>query len=249
MISVRKVIKNSLRKFGYEIKLIDWTRTPKLEASKSDFCRTSSFIVKKHFEQTKETVDFLNEKYKRPVFGQVPILKLLKLLSECIGPSDIGLGGVSQLTHVLQVLDAMEKDGINDRDLLIAALVHDLGKLLLLTDEAPENVICFNTPIGLYENGIGLDQCYFQWNHDEFVYLRLKNYLPKHIAWLIRYHSIVIAKSEVYMNEKDKEYCERYLKLFQKYDQETKTPYFIPSKKIEDYKSLIEEYFPKTILF
>ncbi len=101
----------------------------------------------------------------------------------------------------------------------------------------------------MYEKGIGLDHCYFQWNHDEFVYLRLKNYLPEHIAWLIRYHSIVIAKIEVYMKEKDKEYCERHLKPFQKYDQETKTPYFIPSKRIEDYKGLIEEYFPKTILF
>ena len=49
----------------------------------------------------------------------------------------------------------------------VAALIHDVGKLLLLTGEDPANVVCTNWPIGEYDDGCGLDQCVFQWNHAE----------------------------------------------------------------------------------
>ena len=44
--------------------------------------------------------------------------------------------------HVQQALAAMEKDGASDPDLFLIALLHDLGKVFLLTDEVPENVLC-----------------------------------------------------------------------------------------------------------
>ncbi len=66
------------------------------------------------------------------------------------------------------MLDAMDRDGIDDPELLLAVLVHDLGKLLLVAGEDPANVVCMNSPIGEPTPGVGLDQCTFQWNHDEF---------------------------------------------------------------------------------
>jgi hypothetical protein len=52
--------------------------------------------------------------------------------------------------------------------MIITALIHDLGKLLLLTDEDPAHVVCENSPIGDYPSGVGFNNCVFQWNHDEF---------------------------------------------------------------------------------
>ena len=70
-------------------------------------------------------------------------------------------------------------------------LVHDLGKVLLLTGEDPANVVCMNTPDRRTDDrASGLDQCTFQWNHDEFGWSRFRDHVPDHVAWLIRYHSI-----------------------------------------------------------
>ncbi len=234
-------------KLGYEVRQIDWTYEPNNAALRQDLCEHSREISKHHFFQTQEIVLSLRKKYEKPIFGKVKIIDLLKLLGECVDPSDSRLGGVSQLTHALQVAEAMENEGVRDPDLLIAALIHDMGKVLLLTDEATENVVCMNKPIGEYEDGIGLDHCFFQWNHDEFAYSRLKDYLPAHISWLIRYHSILIPETERYMNQRDRQWCEKYLVPFRKYDQEFKSVYRIPKKKLVDYESLIHSYFPKEI--
>ena len=238
-----------MRSLGYEIYRIDWTYDPNSSGLRRDICNRSREISNQHFRQTEETIFGLRQKYEKPIFGKIYMLDLLKLLGECIDPSDARLGGLSQLTHVLQVVEVMEEDGIRDPDFLIAGLVHDVGKTLLLTNEPIENVVCMNKPIGEYEKGIGLDNCFFQWNHDEFAYARLKDYLPDHISWLIRYHSIIIPDSEYYMNNRDREYCEKYLIPFQKYDQDFKSVYRVPKKKLVDYENLIVQYFPKEIVF
>ncbi len=234
-------------KLGYEVRQIDWTYDPNNSILRRDLCERNREITKQHYLQTKETVLSLRKKYEKPIFGKIYMMDLLKLLGECIDPSDTRLGGISQLVHVLQVAEAMENDGVNDPDLLIAALIHDMGKVLLLTDEAVENVVCLNKPIGKYEKGIGLDHCFFQWNHDEFAYSRLKKHLPDHLSWLIRYHSILIPETEWYMNQRDREYCKKYLTPFRKYDQGFKSVYRIPKKKLADYESLINSYFPEEI--
>ncbi len=239
--------KDIATKLGYEIRKIDWTYDPNNSSLRRDLCEQSRDISKRHYSQTRETVLALRQKYEKPLIGKVKMINLLKLLGECVDPTDTRLGGVSQLTHALQVAEAMENDGVRDPDLLIAALIHDMGKVLLLTDEATENVVCMNTPIGEYEDGIGLDQCFFQWNHDEFAYSRLKNYLPDHLSWLIRYHSILIPETERHMNQRDRQWCDKYLVPFRKYDQEFKSVYRIPKKKLADYESLIVRYFPEEI--
>ena len=146
-------------------------------------------------------------------------------------------------------MSGMERDGIQDPDLLLTALIHDLGKILLLTEEPPENVVCGNTPIGEYEAGIGLDRCVFQWNHDRFAYSRIKDLVPDHVAWLVRYHSVYIPECEHLMDERDRRYVERYLRVFQKYDKGTKSLYRAPTVPLEKYRDLIEGTFPHAIAF
>lgn len=179
--------------------------------------------------------------------GKVSVWTLIEKLAQHIDPSDTKLLCTNQQIHVLQILEGMESDGIDDPDLILLALIHDVGKVLL-PYEAPENVVCYNGPIGEYPEGIGLDNCIFQWNHDEFAYSRLKYHLPDHLAWLIRYHSIRISECEPLMDERDRTYTDRYLRTFSKYDHGTKSIYNFPKRRIEEYRDIVEEAFPDPIL-
>ncbi len=255
---LKETLKNFLSSQGYQIQRVP-RQKPKakkinpqqqiLSKQKQEYFTRAQTICDRHKQQTKETVTALNKKYQEPVFGKVSVWSLVERLAQCIDPSDCRLFSTNQQVHVLQILEGMERDSISDPDFILAALIHDLGKTLLLTDEVPENIVGFNSPIGDYEEGIGLDNCVFQWNHDEFAYSRLKYHVPDHISWLIRYHSIRISECEPLMDERDRSYLERYLRVFYKYDHDTKSIYALPKKRIEDYRDLIEETFPKPILF
>jgi predicted HD phosphohydrolase len=215
----------------------------------ASFGNDADTIIARHAAQTIDVVAALRKRYAEPVLGRVPIWSLIEKLAQCIDPADTGLYCVSQQVHVLQILEAMERDGVATRELVLAALLHDIGKILLLTGEAPEHVIGMNEPIGRYEPGIGLDNCVLQWNHDEFAYSRLRDHLPDGLAWLIRYHSIVRASCERYMDARDREYADRYLTVFARYDQGSKSPYALPKKRIDEYRDVIEEAFPRGIIF
>lgn len=221
----------------------------KLPAGYGDFRGQAEQIITRHRAQSVADVQGLRVKYERPVFGQVQVWDLVQKLGMVCDPSDGSLGCTSQLVHVLQVLQAMEEDGVDDPEMLIAAIVHDLGKLLLLTDEAPENVVCMVEPVGSYEMGVGLENCVLQWNHDEFIYSRLKDHLPDHIAWLLRYHSIYIDQCWTLMDDRDRRHTKQYLRPFQHYDQDFKSSHALPKKGIEAYREIVESWFPDPIQF
>ena len=206
-------------------------------------------IEARHARQTVAAVDELRRRYSTPVFGEMRVWDLVEMLASCIDESDQRMFGVSQQVHVLQVLEGMEHDGIDDPDLVLAALVHDLGKVLLLAGEDQANVVGFNQPIGAFEPGVGLAQCVLQWNHDEFAYSRLRGHVPDHVAWLVRYHSIDPVTCEPLMDATDRELAARYLRVFMQYDHGTKTPYHVPPRPIGDYRDIVEDAFPKPIPF
>ncbi|NDP43271.1 MAG: hypothetical protein GZ089_11245 [Aromatoleum sp.] len=218
------------------------------KALMANFRSSASEIEERHRAQTLAAVLALREKYRVPVLGRVPVWTAIEMLAQCIDPTDLRLFGASQQLHVLQILDAMENEGAASEEFVLAALLHDLGKVLLLAGEAPENVVCFNEPIGTYAPGIGLDRCVLQWNHDEFAYSRLKDHLPDGVAWLVRYHSIALPKCEPYLDARDRAYVERYFRPFARYDHGTKSPYHVPRRRIQDYRSLIERTFPSPIV-
>lgn len=220
---------------------------PPAAALAADFAARAQVIEARHRSQTTATVAALRGKYQTSVLGDVPVWTVIEMLAQCIDPTDQRLFGVSQQMHVLQILDAMENEGTATEEFVLAALLHDLGKILLLTDEAPENVVCFNEPIGAQTPGIGLDRCVLQWNHDEFAWSRVKDHVPDGVAWLVRYHSITVAKCEPYMDARDRAYVERYLRPFARYDHGTKSPHYVPRRRIQDYRAVIERTFPAAI--
>lgn len=213
------------------------------------FTRASDEIGARHMAQSADTVRGLREKYARPALGRVPVWGLVEKLGQCIDPTDQIMFGASQQLHVLQVLEAMEIGGDVTEESVVAALVHDLGKILLLTGEAPENVVCRIFPVGDNTPGAGLDRCLLQWGHGEFAYMRLKSYLPDGLAWLVRYHNIVPEACAPYMDERDRVYAERYLRPFAYYDNATKSAFYVPQRRIDHYRPVIERVFPWKIIF
>ena len=242
----RRVFEAVLAQRGYVIRPV--APSPPPDTNRTAFQAEARAIVRRHRAQTLETVAALRRKYAKPVLGRVEIWSLLERLAACVDPTDESLFGVSQQLHVLQVLAAMETDGVTDRDLLAAALIHDVGKVLLLAGEAPENVVCLNEPIGEYAAGVGLDQCVFQWNHDEFGFSRLRDEVSDVVAWIVRYHSIDPDQCAPLMNARDRDWAARYLRPFRRYDQGSKSPYQIPRKRLDDYRDLATTVLPRTLV-
>jgi hypothetical protein len=241
-VRLKRAMNNLLRRRGYEVRRV-------VERPGAAFLVDARSILSRHRDQSQATVAALNDKYRSPVFGSVTVWDLLQRLAQCVDPGDSFLYCASQQVHVLQVVEGMLDDGVSDPDLLLAALIHDLGKLLLLTDEDPSNVVGMNSPIGTYADRTGFDNCIFHWNHDEFGYSRFKDHVPDHIAWLIRYHSIDLSECERLMDERDARYADRYLRVLAHYDHGTKSNYILPRRQIHEYRDLIEGAFPKPILF
>jgi len=171
-------------------------------------------IIERHRQQSAADVLALKRRYAEPIFGRVRVWDLVERLGCCIDPTDQRLYAASQQTHVLQMIAQLQRDGLATPDMVLVALIHDLGKLLLLTAEDPANIVCMNGPVGEWEPGSGLDNCLLQWNHDEFAYERFKDLIPDDLAWLIRYHSLERAEAEALMDDRDRERALRLLTPF-----------------------------------
>jgi hypothetical protein len=192
----------------------------------------------------------LEAKYaEKPIVGKVRVYDLIARLAAVINPLEPELGCVSQLTHELQLAGAMEQDG-RDEKLVLCALLHDLGTILLATtDEDPMYVEAggMKAPLSGSAGG-GLYGCSFRWDHGDFIYLRLKDYVSPDVAWLLRHHSMDLDDCEPFMNEQDREYSDRLFVPFRYYD-ERKDMFNLPNKRLEDYRPLIDRTFPNEILF
>lgn len=214
---------------------------------KDSFDNNAKLIHFRHRSQTPEDVKRLNEKYHSKLIfcDPIDIWSAIEKLSMVSDPTDKELYSVSQWVHTLQVIEGMENDGIDDEELFLAAWLHDVGKLLLLTDEDPANVVCDNFVIsGIHKSG--LNNCYLNWNHDEWAYMKLKDYVPDNVAWLIRYHSINESCYE-YFDDNDNIYSHKYLKTFKKYDKGTKSIYNIPKVNMDKHRRIIEKYITRPI--
>jgi hypothetical protein len=216
---------------------------------KNKFEKIAKEIHEKHKKQTVDDVNILNEKYKKNNIFDKPIETWLAIekLAQVSDPTDKQLYTVSQWVHTLQVIEGMENDKVKDEMMYVSGWLHDLGKLLLITNEDPANIVCDNYVIHGQKN-IGLNNCVLNWNHDEFIYLKLKDIIPKDYLWLIRYHSINIKQCSDYFDNYDKKMIEKLLIPFKKYDKQTKSIYNYPKLNLNFYKKIIEKNLNKIIL-
>jgi len=109
----------------------------------------------------------------------------------------------------------------------------------------------YNTRLGIYSEGIGLENVTISWGHDEYLYQVCKQNgctLPKQGLDIIRYHSFyswhTSGAYKYLMSEEDKSSL-FWVKEFQKHDLYSKSP---EKPKLDElipyYQGLMEKYFP-----
>ena len=113
----------------------------------------------------------------------------------------------------------------------------------------------YNTTLGIYETGCGIDEVDLAWGHDEYLYQVLSNHkgnkIPKAGMVMIRYHSFYPwhtggSYSEL-TNEKDKQYLD-WVTEFNKYDLYTKSNKIYDLDEVKDYYMPIAEKYLGTTL-
>jgi inositol oxygenase len=168
---------------------------------------------------TYQTFDFVQN--KRAEFlsfdkKEMPVWEAYEFLNQLVDDSDPDTD-LTQLQHLLQTSEAIRNDGHPDW-MVMAGLLHDMGKVLCLFGEPQWAVVgdtfpvgCayadkivypeffrynpdfnddrYNTKYGIYSPNCGLDNVYMSWGHDEYVYNMVKDYLPEPALYMLRYHS------------------------------------------------------------
>ncbi|GER51394.1 inositol oxygenase [Striga asiatica] len=84
-----------------------------------------------HINQTCDFVKKMREKYSKLDRTEMSIWECCELLNEVVDDSDPDLDE-PQIQHLLQTAEAIRKDYPNEDWLHLTALIHDLGKVLLL---------------------------------------------------------------------------------------------------------------------
>jgi hypothetical protein len=186
-------------------------------------------------------------RYDRPILGRFPIWDLFVELGRCVDPTDESLFCASQLVHVEQLLAAMEANGLRDTDILVATMLHDLGKLLLLVGADPADVVGPRIVLEEAEAGAGLAHVRSLFGHAEFIGERLRDRLPEHVAWLIGNHNVRWTKEASSFSQRDRAWVERYLIPFRSFDGQFGSPFFLPSLDMAPYRELLERYLPDPI--
>ena len=228
-----------------------------------------------------QTVDFVRQKkqqYLAKQRGAMNIWAALDYLNTLVDESDPDTD-LSQIEHNLQTAEAIRRDG-HPRWFVLAGFIHDLGKLLCLYGEPqwavvgdtfpvgcaysdkivfPEffranpdsNVPEYQTRLGIYSEGCGLDNIHLSWGHDEYLYHVVKDYLPEPALYMIRYHSFYPAHREgaydYLMNDHDRELFE-WVRKFNPYDLYSKGSERPNLEELRPYyEDLVAEYIPGEI--
>ena len=168
---------------------------------------------------TYQTYDFVQQ--KRQEFlqfnkKQMPVWLAFDFLNQLVDDSDPDTD-LDQFQHLLQTSEAIRADGHPDW-MVLAGLMHDMGKVLCLFGEPQWAVVgdtfpvgCahsdkivypeffagnpdsknerYNTKYGVYAPNCGLRNVTMSWGHDEYVYQMMKDYLPEPALYMFRYHS------------------------------------------------------------
>lgn len=231
-----------------------------------------------HQYQTLAFVQQKREQYLSLDKRRMGIWEAMEYLNTLVDDSDPDIE-LPQIEHLLQTAEAIRAAG-RPRWYILAGLIHDLGKILCLWDEPQWAVVgdtfpvgcryseriifyeafranedfsnaLYQTELGIYGAGCGLDQVLMSWGHDEYLYHVVKDYLPEPALYMIRYHSCYpIHHEHAYgylMNARDREMF-AWVNDFNQYDLYTKRDERMNVPALRPfYEELIAEYFPSQI--
>ena len=228
-----------------------------------------------HTFQTWDFVRAKREDFLKLNRREMTVWEAAEFLNNLVDDSDPDTD-LSQLEHLLQTAEQIRKDG-HPRWFVLAGFIHDLGKILCLYGEPQWAVVgdtfpvgCrysdkivfheffdanpdsrdsrYQTRLGLYEEGCGLDKVDLSWGHDEYIYHVVKDRMPEEALYMLRYHSFYPAHREneygYLMNDHDREMF-KWVRAFNPYDLYTKSHEKPDVTKLRPiYEDIINEYLP-----
>jgi inositol oxygenase len=231
-----------------------------------------------HRHQTLEFVQARKREYLPPRRRTATVWEALSSLDALVDDSDPDTS-LSQVEHALQTAEAIRADG-HPRWFVVTGLVHDLGKMLclfgepqwavvgdtfpvgcafsprvvypeLFADNPDSQVPDYSLPLGIYEEGCGLDRVHLSWGHDEYLYQVVRDHLPDEALYMIRYHSFYAAHREgaygYLMSDQDRRMFE-WVRAFNPYDLYSKSPTPPDRGALEPYyRDLVSEFFPEPL--
>lgn len=186
-----------------------------------DYSESTRGGVREFYRQNHrfQTFDFVQQKRREFLSlekRRMTVWQAMEYLNELVDESDPDTE-LSQIEHLLQTAEAIRADG-HPRWLILAGLIHDLGKILCLFGEPQWAVVgdtfpvgCrfsdkivlseffadnpdtqdprYNTQYGVYQPHTGLEHVLLSWGHDEYIYHVVKDLLPEPALYILRYHS------------------------------------------------------------
>lgn len=239
----------------------------------------AQFYYRNHKHQT---LDFVLQKKKEFIGTTrqtMTVWQALEFLNTLVDESDPDLHR-PQIVHCIQTAEAIRKDG-HPRWLILCGLIHDLGKILCLFGEPQWAVVgdtfpvgcayspacvyydffqenpdihnpLYQTKYGIYTPNCGLEHVHLSWGHDEYLYHRVKAYVPQEASYVIRYHSFYPQHQhngyDHLLNDYDQTMF-AWVKTFQTYDLYSKdetSPVDIEAL-MPYYQELVREFFPDPI--
>jgi inositol oxygenase len=233
------------------------------------------FYRQNHTHQTRDFVLQKKREYLPLNKRRMSVWEAMNYLNTLVDDSDPDTN-LSQIEHLLQTSEAIRKDG-HPRWFILTGLIHDLGKILCLDGEPQWAVVgdtfpvgCaysdkivypeffaanpdareprYQTPLGVYQEGCGLDKVDLSWGHDEYLYHVVKDYLPDEALYMIRYHSFYPWHKEgayhQFMDERDRKMLP-WVNAFNPYDLYSKSAERPDVDRLKPfYDELIAEYLP-----
>jgi inositol oxygenase len=231
-----------------------------------------------HQHQTVEFVRAKRGEYLTLSKRRMGVWEALEFLNTLVDDSDPDTD-LAQIEHLVQTAEAIRAGG-HPRWFILTGLIHDLGKILCLFGEPqwavvgdtfpvgcawsekvvfpeyfaenPDAAVAeYQTPLGIYERGCGLDGVLMSWGHDEYLYHVVRDYLPDESLYMIRYHSFYAAHREgAYdhlMNDRDREMF-HWVRAFNPYDLYTKSHQRPNLAALRPYyEELIAEFLPPVL--
>jgi len=215
--------------------------------------------------------------------GEMTVMEILVELNALVDESDPDID-LPNIYHAFQTAEAIRKHHPDKPWFHLTGLIHDIGKIMHIWGEpqwatvgdtfvvgcAPDPSIVFgvesfaknpdlkdpryNTRLGMYKEGCGLDNVLMSWGHDEYLYRVLKaneHSLPDEALAMIRFHSFYPYHScgayDYLANEKDARLLP-WIREFNKFDLYTKCPDMPDIEELKPYyQGLIDQYFPGKI--
>ncbi|KDP33765.1 hypothetical protein JCGZ_07336 [Jatropha curcas] len=129
------------------------------------------FYRQQHINQTYDFVKKMREEYEKLDKAEMSIWECCELLNEVVDDSDPDLDE-PQIQHLLQSAEAIRKDHPDEDWLHLTALIHDLGKVLLLPQfgALPQWAVVGDTfPLGCAFDESNVHYKYFKENPDSKI--------------------------------------------------------------------------------